>query len=122
MLKRRYTFLLVAIAFLTGMNNQVSKESYDSFEQYLKINKDALVYILSAVSKNSADGVELKKQQNKASDELSAYRFLTQYLHQSSNVFKHTGYNQILLFGIVFLTFFANNSIRKNHIWRSTLF
>lgn len=122
MLKRRYTFLLVAMAFLTGMNNQMSTESYDSFGQYIKLNKNALVYILNAVSKNSSDGVELKKQESKATDELRAYRFLTQYLHQSNNTFKQTDYNQILLFGIVFSTFFANNSICKNHIWRRILF
>ncbi len=122
MLKRRYTFLLVTIAFLTGMNNQMSYDANVSLGQYIKINKDALVYILNAVSKSSSDRMELKKQESKASDELKAYRFLTQYLHESNNDFKQTGYHQILLFGIVFSAFFANNSIRKNHIWRRILF
>ena len=122
MLKRRYTFLLVTIAFLTGMNNQMPSDANVSLGQYIKMNKDALVYILNAVSKSSTDRVELKKQEAKASDELRAYRFLTQYLHESSNTFVHTGYHQIYIFGIVLFAFFANNSIRKNHIWRRILF
>lgn len=122
MLKKRYSFLLVAIALLTSMNNQMSTESYDSFGQYIKLNKNALIYILNAVSKNSSGTVELKKQENSASDELRAYRFLTQYIHQGNSTTRQTDYHQILLFGIVFSTFFANNAIVKNQLWRRILF
>lgn len=119
MLAKRYTFLLVVISIITGMNDKTINENY------INQSRAAFAYILNTVDKGCFqrtvfDNTEIKKSEAQAR-KLLLYKYITHYI-KSSYLMDYIGYIPVLICGIVMFVFFENNSAWKNMLWRAYIF